>query len=126
MIGTWFYAGLLVLSAVAWPLLFAESQPHVAIVLAALNLALFIFVWRSCSTTACSYWQGLNIIAGSMMSGCANITILYAPIVLVAVYLISIVHAVRGLHNEQRPAGPRWESLVLWFHERRFRGRDAC
>lgn len=84
-----------------------------------MSLALLIFVWVSCSTTECSYWRGLNIIAGSMMSGCANITILYAPFVLIAVYLISIVYAIQGLLSEQHPAGPRWENLVLRFYEHR-------
>ena len=125
MIGTWLYAGLLVFIVAVWPLFLAETQPVPALLVAALNLGLFAFVWRSCSTPECSYWRGLNIIAGSMMSGCANITLLYAPIALVVVYLISIVYAFQGLQNDRRPAGPRWERLVLWFYERRVRGREG-
>lgn len=113
MIGTWFYAGLLVFFAAVWPLFLAATQLVPALLVAALNLGLLALVWRSCSTAECSYWRGLNVIAGSMMSGCANITLLYAPIVLAVVYLISIVYAFQGLLNEQRPrahGGRNWFS----------------
>jgi hypothetical protein len=119
MIGPWFYAGLLVLLVAAWPLVLAKTHQVIAILVALLNFGLLAFVWRSCSTPTCSYWRGLNIIAGSIMSGCANITLLYAPIVLAVVYLISIIYAVQGFLNEQRAAGPRWEQLVLWFYNHR-------
>jgi hypothetical protein len=119
MIGTWFYAGLLVVAALVWPLLFVDTQPALALILAVFNIALFTFVWRSCATANCSYWRGLNIIAASMMSGCANITILYAPLVLVIVYLLSIVIAVQGLCSPQHRAGTSWEKVVLNFYEHR-------
>ena len=125
MIGSQFYAGLLILLAVGWPLLTHGSLGDLAFALGVLNLGLFVFVWRSCSTPRCSYWRGLNIIAGSLMSGCANITILYAPAVLGVVYLISLVYAVRGFVDRERPAGPRWEALVLRFYERSVRGPAA-
>lgn len=119
MLGTWFYAGLLVVAALVWPLWLVDIQPALVLILIVCNSALFTFVWRSCATQNCSYWRGLNIIAGSMMSGCANITIFYAPLVLVIVYLLSIVIAVQSLFSTHHRAGTSWEKMVLNFYEHR-------
>jgi len=83
------------------------------------NWFVFIFaIWFN-SSKIYSYWDGLNIISGSMMSGCANITILYAVPAILIVYLISIYNAFLGMFYGKRFAEDKWLNIVLWFYNRR-------
>ena len=52
-----------------------------------------------------------------MMCGLANITMLYLPIILAIVYLLSIIYVVQGLLT-RCPTSTRWQKLVLWFCDR--------
>ena len=109
----WMYVLLaLGISLLAPPYVAAAVHPAVGAVALALNLCLMIFVWRSCSSPRCPYWLGMNLIAASMMSGCANITILYAPLILIGVYILSIGYAVLALLPSQQSASVRWEGWV--------------
>ncbi len=65
------YAALTILFAALWPALLIPDYPIIGWTLLILNLPLLILIWRTCSTPSCSYWMGLKIISGSMMSGCA-------------------------------------------------------
>ncbi len=53
------------------------------------------------------------------MSGCANITILYAVPAILIVYLISIYNAFLGMFYGKRFAEDKWLNIVLWFYNRR-------
>jgi Tfp pilus assembly protein FimT len=60
------------------------------------------------------------------MSGYANFTLLYLPIVLAVVYVISIAFAFQSLLGDKQRAGSLWERLVMWFYNLRFgRGGGA-
>jgi hypothetical protein len=85
-----------------------------------LNLLVVGFVWRACSTRACSYWGGLKIVSASNMSGCANITILYLLPILAVMYILSLVVATLSLWKGRQWAGHQWVSLVNWHYYRRW------
>lgn len=109
----WMYVLIGLYLALLWPLLLSLIHPALGVVGAVLNVALIVFTWRRCSSPQLSYWGGMNIIAVSMMSGCANITILYAPLVVLAAYFLSGSYALLGLLPSQPPAAERWFKLVL-------------
>jgi hypothetical protein len=58
-----------------------------------------------------------------MMSGCANITMLYIFPVLVVVYVIVVVHSLTGaVKGDRAYAQERWIGLIKWFTEHSPRG----
>lgn len=115
-----FYILLHALTAGGWPVLLflGDLDRVVAVAIAVLNLALFLFVAFACSSPGCSYWKGLSVIAGTMMSGCANITILYLPLVLTVIYLFCIFMVAYGAFFSESPARERFLSMVLGFNRR--------
>lgn len=115
------YTLLFVIMLLIWPLALYETAPVVSIILLVLNSALFVWVCWSCSTPRMSYWAGLKIDAASMMTGCANITLLIAPFGFLITYLIAVGFTVQAYFNPRRPAGPRWEKYVLKAYESRLR-----
>jgi hypothetical protein len=106
------YAGVLVFLAVLWPVFPVGLWPLPGIVLLILNLALFTFVWRSCSIPGFSYWSGLNTVAASIIARSILLTILMALVVLPSAYLKSIFYSVSGLIDRSKPAAPRWRAFV--------------
>ena len=88
---SWFYSALFWFLALAWPLSLRETlvQPYLGIALT-LNAATALFVIYRCSSKELGFIRGIDIIAESSMSGCANITILYLPPLLVIVYLLAL------------------------------------
>ena len=117
---SWFYSGLFWLMIFAWPLSLSEkvAQPFLGIALT-LNTATAMFVIYQCSSKELGFIRGIDIIAGSCMSGCANITILYLPLLLAIVYLIAVFHSVVSLFLGREHAQGRWLTLVEGFHQRR-------
>lgn len=115
-----FYSALFWLLALAWPLFLKDRlvQPYLGIVLA-LNAATALFVIYRCSSKELGFVRGLDVIAGSSMSGCANITILYLPPLLVVVYLLALYHSVVSLFRGREHSQGRWLALVEGFHRRR-------
>jgi hypothetical protein len=87
------------------------------------DVALLIFVWRYNSLPGLSFWKGLCVICSTMMSGCANITMLYIFPVLVVVYVIVVVHSLTGaVKGDRAYAQERWIGLIKWFTEHSPRG----
>jgi hypothetical protein len=126
MIGPWFYAGTFVLLLLTMaPLLYVVAlalalkalgitlSDTTAILLTVgaylLNTYILVSVWRSSSSPALSFWDGLKIISARYMSGCANITLIYIYPVLFVAYLAAAYHALLGLSHG--PDYPRVEWL---------------
>ena len=83
------------------------------------NCALAAFVVRRCSSVELGFIGGIDAIAGSSMSGCANITILYLPPLLVGVYLLALYRSVVSLWLGRGHSQAWWLGLVEGFHRRR-------
>jgi hypothetical protein len=104
----------------AWPSSLSEtlSQPYLGLVFSA-NGATALFVIYRCSSKELDFIRGIDVIAGSSMSGCANVTILYLPPLLVVVYLIALFHSVVSLSLGRGYSQGRWLALVEGFRKRR-------
>ena len=114
-VGSEFHAGIFVLLAVTWPGFLPEELVLVGL---ALNAALFALVWRRSSSPTLGFFAGLSSIAGSMMSGCANITLIYAIPVLAFCSLLAIVATFRGFVRGRRFTQQEWIRLESRFWER--------
>ena len=116
----WIYASLTVVAACGWPLLLpnALAQPYTVIVFL-VNAMIVANAWYQCSSPECSFFTGLKVISGSMMSGCANITIIYMPILMAAVYAACVLLSVAGIVQGRERAQLEFLGLVQWFHRKR-------
>ncbi len=125
MITSWMYSAIIVLIIFLWPLILIgapDSQtqslfwPSIVI-----NSFVAILVWYYNSYDELSFFKGLNVISASMMSGCANITVLYLPLVLIVIYFIAAFNTLIGLFKGRPYTQEKWVKLVVGFHERRLR-----
>lgn len=102
----WMYAGLFTLLAYGWPLLFysdLNGQPSQSFwPIFIINAVVALLVYNYNSSPELSFFKGLQVISGSMMSGCANITLLYLPFVLIVVYFGAAFNTLLGLINGRR------------------------
>ena len=115
----WMYAGLFVFVMFAWPLFLMETiTTPLVIILFAANTLIATNTWHKCTSSEISYWRGLCIMSGSLMSGCANITLIYLPFVLIAVYFAAIYYSIIGLFYDRRDSQERWAKLILWIVDR--------
>lgn len=119
---SWMYAGIFLLSVFGWPLYLADTAPlPILIFILLVNSIIAVNSWYQCSSRELSYFAGLNAISASLMSGCANITLLYLPFVLIFVYLKSIYYSILGLCCGRQYAQWRWQTPVLSFVNRSIR-----
>ena len=98
-----------------WPILLYTLlgvHPGIATLIFLLNAGVAVTVWRQSSSPALSFFDGLTIIASRMMSGCANITVLYAPLILVGFYLVAVWNTARGLARGREFAQLAWIKMV--------------
>jgi hypothetical protein len=119
------YSGLFVLFIFLWPLSLigasdVQSQTLFWSVLIG-NTLVGILVWYYNSLDELSFFKGLSVISASMMSGCANITLLYLPFVLIVVYIIAAFNTLVGLFKGRAYTQEKWGNLVLGFHRRSLR-----
>lgn len=115
-----FYYALFWVVALAWPMLLEKPLGSPAIWIAlVVNAALAGFVIVRCSSRQVGFVRGIDIVAASSMSGCANITILYLPLLLIVVYLIAVFHSIASIWLGREHSQRRWASLVEGFHKRR-------
>jgi hypothetical protein len=82
-----------------------------ALLLAA-NLGVFVILWHRNSVPGLSLWASFKVIAASMMSGCAGITIVYIYPVLSIYYLGLFVVTAIGLMKDSSYSRIWWEELV--------------
>ena len=77
---------------------------------------------RFCAPPPLDYWESLTYVAASMMTGCANISMLFVLPALFVVLLLSALAAllaqVRGRPDD---AAVFYQRIVGWFQLRRLR-----
>ena len=96
------YAGLFLIVLFAWPFVLPLVLPYQLLVFI-VNGGIIANVWYQCSSAECGFFRGLSLISGSYMSGCANITLLYLPLILLFAYCPVIY----------------WSMCAFWRHDRR-------
>jgi hypothetical protein len=120
---SWVYSCFIVLIIFLWPLILAvvpESQTQGLFWLClVINSCAAILVWYYNSIDELSFFKGLRVISASLMSGCANITLLYLPFVLIVVYLIAAFNTFIGLFKGRSFTQEKWVNLVMGFHKHR-------
>ena len=104
------YAYLLALVVILWPLflLLTPMPLYKILLLIALSAALWILVGKFCSSPQASFINGLSVIAATMRSGCADLTIIWVLPYLVGVYLIFVLHTVVGLVRGRQYTQDKW------------------
>ena len=110
MVTTKTYAYLLTLLVTLWPLflLFTAMPLLKILMLIALSAALWVLVWKFCSSPEVSFINGLSVISATMTSGCANVTVIYLLPFLVIVYLIFVFHTIVGLVRGRQYTQDKW------------------
>ena len=104
------YAYMFMLLAIFWPLflLLGPMDPWKIAVLVAMSLGLFVLVSKLSGSKEVTFIDGLAVIAATMRSGCANITLLYVLPYLLVIYLIFIVHTLTGLVYGRAYTQEKW------------------
>jgi hypothetical protein len=112
------YAYMLALVVTLWPLfLLLTPMPLFKILLLiALSAALWVLVWKFCDSPQGSFIIGLSIIAATMRSGCADLTIIYVLPYLIVVYLIFIFHTVVGLVRGRQYTQAKWYKFTARYY----------
>jgi hypothetical protein len=81
----------------------------------AVNLAAMFWATVTFANRGLNYWQALALIASSLMTGCANVSVFLAPPAVLFAYLLSIALAVERLFVGRDRALEQWFSLVGWI-----------
>jgi hypothetical protein len=114
------YAVLAIVFPVLLPLAFQEKITDLAIgILMIVAFNLILFTAYATSSRQLSYFRGLDIIAASFMSGCANLTLLYIVPVLFLIQLWALMYSFVATIAGRRFSQHRWILLVNSFYERR-------
>lgn len=113
---SWLYTLATLFAMFTWPLLLQDSltPPALALVFL-LNAAIAINTWYQCSSPELPFPTGLNTIASSMNSGCARITLVYLPLLLIYVYILCLLYSISGTLQRRARAQLRFRALVKWF-----------
>jgi len=120
-----FYAAAFVLVMFLWPLglhrtLDSQTQLIFWSIMTA-NTLLAILVWYYNSSEDLSYFAGLEDIGESFMSGCANITLLYLPFILVFAYFMAIYYTLLGFSKGREYTQEQWRRMVIRCRKYRLR-----
>jgi hypothetical protein len=112
----WFYSLIFWMAVVAWPLIDQNrlDDPLVWIALV-INISVLFFVRSRTETEELGLIRGFDLIAGSCMSGCANITILYLPLLMLSIYALILIRSVLSLVWGREYSQERWTGLVESF-----------
>ena len=78
-------------------------------------IGLLVLTWKQCTSPELSFWDGLCLISASLMTGCANITMLYLFPVLEVAFLLAAAHSVLGLRLGSEYSQQKWREIVAWF-----------
>jgi hypothetical protein len=114
------YATIDLAFIVAWPFALTDKISNLAVgILVVVSANALAFTWYQTSSARLSYFRGLDIVAASFMSGCANITFLYIVPVLALIQLLALCYSLAGLVAGRKFSQHRWILLVNSFYERR-------
>lgn len=113
-----FYAAILVGAVFGWPYWLFDvvpGQPAFVWLLWAINSAIGALTWHYTTSRDLGFFTGMSVIAGTLMSGCANLTFIYLPFILAAVYVLAAGHSLIGIFKGRAYTQHRWVQIVLWF-----------
>ncbi|HEX8407949.1 MAG TPA: hypothetical protein VF883_03735 [Thermoanaerobaculia bacterium] len=104
---------------VIWPFALTDEISALAVgILVVVSFNALLFAAFSTTSAHLTYFRGLDLIAASFMSGCANITFLYIIPVLAVIQLIALAYATLGIFAGRQFSQHRWVILVNSFYER--------
>jgi hypothetical protein len=103
---------VLIPALVLSPLLVLPGTAWLYFLLLALDVVLLARVWRRSGSRRLTFFQGLQIIAGTYMSGCANLTALYLYPAMAGAYLTAVNNMLVGLRKGKEYARQTWIRLV--------------
>ncbi len=119
------YAGAFVLAMFLWPLCIIDPAYFQARLLlhplVLSNTLLASLTWYYNSSKGLSFFEGLENISESFMSGCANITLLYLPFILVFAYFKAVYYTLHGLFKSRAYTQEQWRRTVGSFRKYRLR-----
>lgn len=108
------------------PLIWDVPFTFIMVLIAVINLILLIFVWHYSSSKTVSFFTGLEIISSRLVSGCANITLLYLIPFLFYVYLLFIIHTLIGIFKGRSYTQSQWvKFLTAFINKMDSRGQQA-
>ena len=108
-IGGEFHAGMFILLAALWPSALPEGLRLPAYLV---NGAVLATVWYRSSSPRIGFYSGLSAIAGTMLTGCANITIIAAIPVLAVAYVRGAWATVEGFSLGRAHTQTAWQRIV--------------
>ena len=107
------YAGLFLILLVAYPFVLPLVLPYQLLVFI-VNGGILANVWYQCSSRECGFFYGLCLIPPAYMSGCANISLLYVPFILLFAYCIAVYYSIRAFWQvNRRLAQAKWIEWVI-------------
>lgn len=108
-VGGEFHAGLFVLLAALWPSALPENLRTTVFLV---NWAVLATVWYRTSSRRMGFFTGLSAIAGAMLTGCANITIIAAIPDLAVAYIRGAWATVEGSWLGRAHTQAAWQRIV--------------
>lgn len=78
-----------------------------------INILIFIIVVTQSSSNYLTFYEGFVLISEKYSSGCANITILYMPIIHFLLYLVMILITFIGLLKGKDFTQDVWQKLIF-------------
>ena len=114
---TGFYVVIAFGIIVFWPLLCLEFFPgFIIILLILLNIGILIFSAFFSSGNFKNFYHSFRIIVAPTQSGCANITILYAIPLIIALYIYSFFLSLVGIFKGKQFSMYYWLKVVYRFN----------
>jgi Flp pilus assembly protein TadB len=103
---------VLVPALVFSPLLLLPVTTWLYWLLLAMDVFLLALVWRRSSSRRLTFFEGLQIIAGTYMSGCGNLTAMYIYPAMFGAYFTALINMIVGLKKGKEYTQQRWIRLV--------------
>ncbi len=125
MIPNWLYSVFFLVLIAGWPFAILDiSSRGIDLnfwVMLLINSIVIVLVWHYNSVPVLPFFKGLTAICSSMMSGCANITLLYLPFVFFFLYVVILANTLVGLFRGREYTQEKWVKIVAWFVQHRIR-----
>lgn len=104
-----------------YPLFFLLGivSPLVIILLMIINVGLFIFfLYYYYYFNFFNFYDSFRIIIAPTLSGCANITLLYAVPLIIILYIYGLLLSLTGIFKGREYSLFNWYRLINWFNNR--------
>jgi hypothetical protein len=91
----------------------------IIILLIIINIGLFIFfLYYYYSFNFFNFYDSFRIVVAPTLSGCANITILYAVPLIIFIYIYGLLLSLTGIFKGREYSLFNWYRLINWFNNR--------